>query len=137
MEIACSACGRVALARPEPVYEGFQKTGEFFVCTSCGHRYPSREAAPFVLEKQESTVFTAADRPGKPAVFNESERRRSCCWCSRLVTNPFGQRCGLTNREVESTDLCASFDLRDTEPAHEITRDQTLDDDPLAKLFGD
>jgi hypothetical protein len=26
-----------------------------------------------------------------------------------MVLNPFGQRCGLTNRFVEATDLCEHF----------------------------
>ena len=46
-EIACTACGRTALARIEPVYAGFRKVGEEVVCTACGHRYAGREAAPF------------------------------------------------------------------------------------------
>lgn len=98
LEIHCTACGRVALARAEPVYTDFRRTGEAFVCTACGARYASHAETPFVAETQQTKVF------------RDDERRRCCAWCLHRVVNPFGQRCGLTNREIESTDLCADFE---------------------------
>ncbi|MDD5704969.1 MAG: hypothetical protein PHR35_03530 [Kiritimatiellae bacterium] len=135
LEICCTACGRNALARAEPLYEGFQKRGEAFVCTACGHRYPSREATPFADRAVAPRVFTDADPPETVRVFKESERRRCCAWCAHFVVNPFGQRCGLTNRETEATGLCDRFESR-AEPA---VQPQTPPKprDPLAGLFGD
>ncbi len=111
-EITCTVCGETALARPEPIYEGFKKTGEAFVCTACGARYATAEETPFTAGPQASTLFTDADRPTFAALFDDAERQRSCCWCKHLVINPFKQRCGLSNRQTESTDLCEHFEKK-------------------------
>ncbi len=108
-EIACTACGRTALARIEPVYAGFKKVGEEVVCTACGHRYAGREAAPFAAADARPGVFTEADKPREPKVFADDERRKCCAWCAHFVVNPFSQRCGLANRAVDATDLCIRF----------------------------
>ena len=137
MEIRCTACKRVALARAEPVYEGFRKTGESCVCTACGHRYSSREETPFVEADSRPKVFTAGDKPAAVKVFRASERRRSCAWCRHFIVNPFSQRCGASNREVEATDLCARFAAR---PEAEATDDEAASapsdvEDRLDALF--
>lgn len=117
MEIRCQACGRVALARPEPVYEEFRKVAETFVCTACGHRYATREQTPFVsAADSRPAVFTDADKPEAVRVFRSDERRRSCAWCRHFIVNPFCQRCGITNREVEATDVCARFSAKPESP---------------------
>ena len=113
MEIHCSGCGEVALVRAEPVYDGFKKVGEAYVCTSCGKRYGSPEETPFVDAPEKPQVFTDADREVAPSVFDASERQHSCGWCRHMVVNPFGQRCGVTNRFTEATDLCAHFDKKE------------------------
>lgn len=135
-EILCVACGKVTLARAEVVYDGFRRIGERFVCTACGRRYPSREETPFVEREKTPTLFAAEDRPVKPRIFDDRERRRSCGWCRHFVVNPFGQRCGRTNRETEATDLCDHFEPlpepRDPDPVEE-----TAPKDPLSALFRD
>ena len=136
LEIDCRACGTIALARAEPVHEGFRRVGERFVCTACGHRYPSRDETPFVDDKPAASVFSEADRQQAPQVFAESERRRCCAWCGHRVVNPFGQRCGLSNREIESTDLCDRFQLR-AEPGPEKPSPPRAAADPLSRLFGE
>ena len=113
MEIRCSGCGEVALVRPEPIYEGFAKTGEAYICTSCGKRYASAEETPFADAPQTPQVFTDADREVAPQLFDASERQHCCGWCRHLVLNPFGQRCGVTNRFTEATDVCGDFEKKD------------------------
>jgi hypothetical protein len=100
------------LARAEPTYDGLRKTGEVFVCTGCGHRYPSCEATPFADAPARPDVFGDDDRPQAPRVFADIERRRSCGWCKHFVVNPFTQRCGLSNRPTEATDVCPRFSAR-------------------------
>jgi hypothetical protein len=112
LEIKCKACGRLTLARAEPVYEDFKKVAEAFVCTACGHRYPSRDKTPFVDANGRPRVFSDADKPSAVKVFADGERRRSCAWCRHFIVNPFYQRCGLNNREVEATDVCARFSAK-------------------------
>jgi hypothetical protein len=109
LEIRCRACGHLCLARGEPVYEDFKKVSEAFVCTGCGHRYPTRAETPFVQADGRPRVFSEADRPAAVRVFRDSERRRCCGWCRHFVVNPFNQRCGLTNRVMEATDVCLRF----------------------------
>lgn len=117
LEILCKACKQTALARREPVYDGFRKIGEAFVCTACGHRYDSFDATPFVDNKSGIEVFSDEDKPDMVQVFGEHERRRSCGWCAHFIMNPFYQRCGLDNREKEATDLCDRFEpKKEAEP---------------------
>jgi hypothetical protein len=108
-EINCSACGQVALVRAEPLYEDFKKVGESFVCTACGKRFATAEETPFVGAQKKPSVFTEADKPDVVSIFSEDERQHCCAYCKNMVLNPFGQRCGVTNRFVEATDLCEHF----------------------------
>jgi len=132
MEIQCTACGRAALVRIEPVYDGFRRTGEAFVCTSCGHRYASREATPFLAADRRPHVFTEKDKPDPARVFRADERRRCCGWCMHFVVNPFNQRCGLTNREMQATDLCIRFAPKPAEEDPPPVKAAS----PLDALFG-
>ena len=120
MEIRCKACGRLTLARAEPVYEDFKKTAETFVCSACGHRYPSRDKTPFVDADGRPRVFSDADKPVAAKVFKSDERRRSCAWCRYFIVNPFCQRCGLSNRLAEATDVCARFQAKPEPPVETI-----------------
>lgn len=113
-EINCTACGQTALTRVEPVYEGFKKTGEEVICTACGHRYTDMVTVPFTSAAAKPRVFTEADKPRQLNIFSDDERRKCCAWCAHFVVNPFNQRCGRTNREVEATDLCISFERQPT-----------------------
>ena len=106
----------MTLARAEPVYEDFKKVAETYVCSSCGHRYPSREKTPFVEADGRPKVFVDADKPVAAKVFKADERRRSCAWCRHFITNPFCQRCGLSNREVAATDICGRFSPKPDQP---------------------
>ena len=112
MEIHCSVCHQTALVRAEPVYEGFKKTGEVFVCTACGARYASAEETPFMHGDSRPRVFTERDKPRAPSIFSDDERQRCCGWCRHFVVNPFSQRCGLTNKETQATDLCVRFEKK-------------------------
>lgn len=108
-EINCSACGKRSLVRAEPLYEDFKRVGESFICTACGKRYASAEETPFVEAQIKPTVFTEADKPDVISIFEDHERQRCCAYCKHIVLNPFGQRCGVTNRFTEATDLCEHF----------------------------
>jgi DNA-directed RNA polymerase subunit RPC12/RpoP len=133
MEIRCTACGQVALVRAEPVYDGFRKTGESLVCTACGHRYASRETTPFLAADHRPRVFTDRDKPDPTRVFRDDERRRCCGWCAHFVINPFNQRCGLTNRDMQATDLCIRFTPK---PDEAPTPPPAKPASPLDALFG-
>jgi len=112
MEIHCKTCGRTTLVRAEPIYDGFKKTGEAFICMGCGQRYASAAETPFVETSSRPRVFTDADKPRPLSVFSDDERQRSCCWCKHFVVNPFTQRCGLSNKETQATDLCVRFEKK-------------------------
>lgn len=133
-EINCAGCGRVTLARREAIYEDFKKTGECCICTSCGRRYASPEETPFVARQAKPEVFSPEDIPPAVQVFKASERRHSCGWCRHFIINPFNQRCGLSNREVEATDVCGRFAARPEESAAAPGPDGGSD--RLDRLFG-
>ncbi|MCL1921696.1 MAG: hypothetical protein FWG50_11605 [Kiritimatiellaeota bacterium] len=110
LEIRCSGCGEVTLVRTEAVYEGFTRIGEAYICTSCGKRYASAEETPFAAADKKPQVFTEADREVALTVFDADERQHCCGWCKHMVLNPFGQRCGVSNRFTEATDICEHFE---------------------------
>ena len=111
LEIVCVSCGKQSLVRREPVYDGFKKVGEVFVCVSCGHRYEQEADVPF-KEQRAARVFTEADRTKAVDVFAGDEKGRNCRHCVHYVVNPFVQRCGLHHRIVEATDCCGDFTRR-------------------------
>lgn len=117
-EIDCPTCGGVMLAHMEPVYDGFKKTGEVCVCTGCGTQFASAEEAPFVEKEHRPRLFTENDKPDRPAIFSDDERQRCCGWCRHFVLNPFTQRCGLSNKEMQATDLCVRFEKKPENEVH-------------------
>ena len=112
-EIKCEACGEVVLARREAIYDGFKKIGEMAICTACGHRHqPDAELEEAAAETRPS-IFGDDDRPEKPAIFDDSEFQRCCRYCKHYILSRFDQRCGLTQKTVEATDLCFDFERRE------------------------
>lgn len=108
VEIVCESCGEETLLRREPVYEGLKKVGEKLFCTSCGHEYADEESISF-KERKNPKVFDEDDAPKKLDIFNDDEREKNCRHCEHYVVNPFKQRCGLHEKEVQATDLCFDF----------------------------
>jgi len=123
--IQCTKCGKESFLRREPIFEGFQKTGETLSCVSCGHVFASEQEVPFVASKKPQ-IFTDADRSEKISLFTSDEVGHNCRHCKHYVKNPFIQRCGLHQMEVAATDCCADFTPKPDDPDA---------DDPLSKLF--
>lgn len=114
LEIVCTACGEDALVKKEPVYDGFTKVGEQFVCVSCGHVYATEDDVPFKVAEKLS-VFDADDKPLEIRVFQDEEMHKNCRYCKYYIMNPFSQRCGLHNKPVAATDFCEEFELKSDE----------------------
>ncbi len=135
VEIVCVACGEEALLKREAVYDGFKKTGETLSCSACGHRYANEDEVPFKKKKRAGifdddlprkvNIFGEDDAPRKVSVFGEEdrskkvdifagdERQKNCRYCEHYVVNPFTQRCGLHDREVQATDCCPEFQKKE------------------------
>lgn len=113
-EIVCTACGADTLVKREPTYEGFKKVGETFVCVSCGHAFASEAEVPFKGRKTLN-IFSKADLGPKVDVFAGDEKGRICRYCGHYVVNPFIQRCGRHHREVQATDTCSDFAVKEPE----------------------
>ncbi len=109
--ILCSVCGADTFVRREPVYVGFKKTGERILCVSCGHSYASEVEVPYKTSEHPA-VFPAADRTPRVDIFRGDEKGRNCRHCRHYVVNPFVQRCGRRDVEVQATDLCDVFEER-------------------------
>ena len=112
VEIVCPACGNDTLLKREIVYEGFKRAGEKLSCAACGRVFPDEAAVPFKAKKSVPG-FGLQDVPPPPKVFEEREVLETvgqlCRHCAHYVVNPFLQRCGRSNREVEATDTCNQF----------------------------
>lgn len=109
VEIICRNCGADALLKREAVYDGFAKTGEKLVCSSCGFEYASEADVPFKQKRAEPEIFTEADRSAKVEVFDEEENKRLCRYCANYIINPFTQFCSMHKKEVQATDSCEHF----------------------------
>lgn len=114
-EIHCPGCDKDALLIREPVYEGFQKTGEILKCSSCGHVFDVEEDLP-IVGTAKVKVFTDADRVVGPEIFKEDEASRLCRYCNNYIVNPFRQWCSLHKKDVEATDTCAQFERKPDSP---------------------
>lgn len=112
VEILCPACNQDTLVKRERLYDGFKHTGEKLSCAACGHVFADETTVPFKTKKIKPG-FGLQDVPPPPKVFDEREVRetvgRLCRHCAHYVVNPFLQRCGRSNREVEATDTCNKF----------------------------
>lgn len=97
------------MLKREVVYDGFVKTGEKLICSSCGFEYASETEVPFKSKQAAPQVFTDADRSAKVEVFDESENRRLCRYCTNYIVNPFTQFCAVHKKEVQATDTCEQF----------------------------
>lgn len=118
LEIECPRCCTDSLLVREPIYEGFEKSGEILKCANCGHIFDSEDEVPF-KHNDDLQVFDESDRPADPRVFSEDEGGRLCRHCANYVINPFTQWCGLHNCEVEATDGCIDFEPR-TDDSEEV-----------------
>jgi len=109
LEIICRECGADTLLKREAVYDGFTRTGEKLICSSCGYEYASDAEVPFKKKREEPKIFTEADRSAKVEVFDESENKRLCRYCASYIVNPFTQFCAVHKKEVQATDTCDQF----------------------------
>ena len=125
MAIICTACNEDTFIRREPIYDGFEKTGEKISCISCGHVFDDETDVPF-KDNSGPKIFTDADRSKKIKIFKSDEKGRNCRHCTHYIVNPFVQRCGLHNKDVKATDLCEKFSTQ--KPVDDK-------DDPLSKLL--
>lgn len=129
VEIQCPACGRESWLVKTPVYDGFRKTGDALSCALCKHAFPTEADVPY-KQSGKPAVFTDADRPKAIKIFRDDEKGRMCRYCAEYVINPFLQRCGLDNRDVQATDFCDRFRPK---PAPEEEPEE--EEDPLLALL--
>lgn len=116
IEITCSTCGRDAFLVRKPRYEGFKRMGDDLLCSACGHVYPAETDVPFKEAPGKPVLFDESDRPRPADVFAGDERGRLCRYCVNYVVNPFRQWCGHHHREVQATDTCSAFTPRPAPP---------------------
>jgi hypothetical protein len=110
VEIICKNCGADTLLKREAIYDGFTKTGEKLICSSCGFEYADDAAVPFKAKKADPVIFTEADRSKKVDVFDDDENRSLCRYCASYIVNPFTQFCSIHKKEVQATDTCPQFE---------------------------
>ena len=109
VEIICRNCGADTLLNREAIYEGFSKSGEKLICSTCGFEYASEEEVPFKSKKVDPVIFTEADQTAKVEVFDEEENKSICRYCANYIINPFTQFCAIHKKEVQATDTCGQF----------------------------
>lgn len=108
MDGVCKVCDKSVLFIKEAIYEGFTKTGEALKCSSCGAMQEPCEAGDAVSADVPG-IFSDEDRSPAINLFADGENKTICRYCVHYVVNPFTQRCGLHEREIEATDTCFDF----------------------------
>jgi hypothetical protein len=115
MDGKCLACGQEVLFIKEAVYDGFTKTGDVLKCSSCGASQDAPDAGgdddPLIANTPSKlpSIFSEEDRSPGIDLFADGENRIICRYCEHYVLNPFTQRCGKHDKEVEATDTCFDF----------------------------
>lgn len=117
-DAVCCACGNKTVFKTEKVFDGWDCVGERRRCILCGAEQPAVTPAdvPAAAAKSIQRVAdllgeTVADR-GKAAELLSGGAAGFCKDCRHFVSHPFGSRCGLRGRLVESTDDCPAFEKR-------------------------
>ena len=103
--ILCPACGEESAVKWIKKYDGFVEIGGVKTCAFCGHEFGEDE--PECLREEA------------PAWTKDKNLRKICRHCRHYVLNPFAQKCGLTQKEVEATDSCGRFQFRPHPPPEE------------------
>lgn len=117
--IRCGKCHREALLLKKPVYDGFKKIGDQTSCSRCGYVFNECEVPDDAPSEHRPNVFTDADRPKKPKVFDAGEGQTICRNCSNYVVNPFMQWCSAHKRQVDATESCTMFEKREEKQVKE------------------
>lgn len=110
IEMVCPACGKEAILRRSPRYDGFRRIGENLNCSTCGHEFTSEGEVPF-KKKPQSALFNRSELNDQPQIFKSDDAAHLCRHCAHYVVNPFIQRCTLLKKEVEATDSCVNFKI--------------------------
>lgn len=117
-EAICCACGSRTVFKTEKVFDGWDCVGERRLCLLCGAEQPSAAPAEAKVAAAKS-VQRLADLlgeevvvPRKAADLLAGGATGFCKDCRHFVPHPFGARCGLQGRAVESTDDCSAFEKR-------------------------
>ncbi|MBL7114176.1 MAG: hypothetical protein ISS35_00290 [Kiritimatiellae bacterium] len=110
LEARCPACGEQTFIRREPIYDGFQKVGDKRFCSDCGYEFEEEETPQSPKANPLKDIFGDDTDNDDPDIFSDTERQRCCRYCKHYIVNPFTQRCGLHERDVDATDLCKDFE---------------------------
>ncbi len=110
LETLCPACDEHAFIRREPIFDGFQKVGEKRICSNCGHEFADEEVPEQTKPNPLKDIFGDDADEDAQDLFSDTERQRCCRYCKHYIVNPFTQRCGRHERDVDATDLCEDFE---------------------------
>src|SRR6056297_3278160 len=115
--ILCPSCGQESAVKWVKKYEGFTEVGTVKTCAFCGYEFGEEEPEYCGNEA--------------PAWTRDKTLKKICRRCRHYVLNPFAQKCGLTQQEVEATDSCGRFQPRPQPPP------KTKKADSPESIFGD
>ena len=114
----CCACGCKTVFKTEKVFDGWDCVGEKRRCLLCGAEQPAAvpvgaaAAADQSLQRLAGLLGEEVAVTGKAADLLAGGATGFCKDCRHFVPHPFGARCGLRGRAVESTDDCSAFEKR-------------------------
>ena len=119
-EITCEFCGANSFLVKKAIMDGWIKTGEALLCSSCSnviHKITEDEKLPD-NEKDEDrekkilddfSGFLGAEDLKRPAIIFEEDEKHFCRDCKHYAPHPFLDRCSLHLMKVNPMDDCKSF----------------------------
>lgn len=97
-KIFCPNCRQESAVKVVKQYDGFTLVGKISTCAFCGYEF----------EEEEPEVIKEIP----PGWVKDENLKKVCRRCLHYVVNPFVQKCGISQREVEATDTCEKFSRR-------------------------
>ena len=118
-EIKCKFCGANSFLVKKTIMEGWTKTGEVLICSSCSkviHKILIDEKQSESITKEninktsldKFSNFLGGEKIKRPVI--KEEEKHFCRDCKHYISHPFLDRCSLRQVEVNPMDDCELFE---------------------------
>ena len=119
-EIICKHCGANSFLVKKTIMDGWTKTGEVLICSSCSKVIQDISENNKQLENEKTkrekkasleklSGFLGTEQIKKPIIKSEDHEKHFCRDCKHYISHPFLDRCSLHKKEVNPMDDCESF----------------------------
>ncbi len=118
-EIICKYCGENSFLVKKILMDGWTKSGEALICSSCSKVIEKIDITNKALENNnKNSLNKFANFLGEEEVLrkpniNTEEDSNFCRDCKHYISHPFLDRCSLHQKEVNPMDDCPLFSKKE------------------------